>query len=134
MDTLMWQQDYSVGQDLIDEQHRELFRRINIFGNALWEGHAKEILHNHLKFLAAYVVEHFQTEEGLMEKYRFDNRREHKANHDAFVAEVSTLLTRIAETGLDSPTAIAVFERSCAWTRDHVRGMDKELGQFLSNQ
>lgn len=134
MDTLMWRKDYSVGHDLIDEQHKELFRRINSFGNAFWEGRAKEILHGHLKFLAEYVVEHFQTEERLMEQHKYASYLDHKAAHDAFVNEVSTLLTAIAEEGLDSDTAVSVFERSCEWTRAHVRGMDKRFGQFLSSR
>jgi hemerythrin len=132
MDTLVWRDDYSVGHALIDDQHRELFRRINIFGNALWEGEAKDLLQTHLRFLAEYVVSHFQTEERLMEESQFGNYAGHKREHDAFVGEVSDVLGRIAETGLDSSTAILVFERSCNWTKDHVRGMDQELGMFLS--
>lgn len=132
MDTLMWRDEYSVGYSLIDEQHKELFRRINSFGEALWDGQGKELLAAHLRYLADYVVSHFQTEEGLMKDHQFPHYATHKPVHDAFVQEVSHVLGAIADGRLDTATAISVFERSCTWTRDHVRGMDQELGRFLA--
>jgi hemerythrin len=134
MDTFVWRDDYSVGYTLIDEQHRELFSRINAFGNALWEGQGKDLLAAHLRFLADYVVSHFQTEEGLMKTHRFPLYEVHKPVHDAFVAEVSSVLNRIADGGLDTATAILAFEKSCDWIRAHVKGMDQELGRFLGTQ
>ncbi|MBI5569936.1 MAG: hemerythrin family protein [Desulfomonile tiedjei] len=134
MDTFVWRDDYSVGYTPIDEQHQELFKRINAFGNALWEGQGKELLAAHLRFLADYVVSHFQTEEGLMTTHKFPLYEVHKPVHDAFVQEVSSVLNRIADAGLDTATAILVFEKSCDWTRAHVRGMDQELGRFLGAQ
>jgi hemerythrin len=132
MDTLAWRQDYSVGHPLIDEQHKELFRRINLFGDGLWEGDGKDQLEKHLRFLAEYVVEHFKTEESLMVEHRYAQFQAHKQEHDTFVKEVGDLLSGITDRGLDSASTIVAFEKSCVWTRAHVRGMDQDLGKFLS--
>jgi hemerythrin-like metal-binding protein len=132
MDTLVWRDDYSVGHAVIDDQHKELFRRINLFGDGLWEGHGKDRLEKHLRFLAEYVVAHFKTEERLMEMHRYAHFTAHKSEHDAFVKDVTDLLDQIGGEGLDSSTAVVAFERSCEWTRAHVRERDQELGKFLS--
>ena len=134
MDTMVWSSNYSVGHMLIDEQHKELFRRINALGNALWNGEGKDQLAAHLRFLADYVVSHFQMEEGLMQENGFPDYMGHKSLHDAFVQEVNEVLGRIASEGLDSSTAIAVFEKSCDWIRNHVRNVDQRLGKFLASK
>ncbi len=131
MDTLVWDSDYSVGHQLIDEQHKELFRRINVFGNALWDGLGKKQLEQHLRFLADYVIFHFRAEEELMLKNGFPDLEMHKSVHDDLIRRVSAVLEKVDKEGLDSPTAIEIFNLSCDWTRGHVRGLDQKLGKFL---
>lgn len=60
----------STGVRSIDDQHKELFDKINNLLAACREGKGKEEVAKVMKFLSDYVIDHFGTEEGYMVTYR----------------------------------------------------------------
>ena len=131
MQTINWSPEFAVNHEIIDEQHKELFKRINDFGKALWGGVGKDDLEKHMNFLADYVVSHFGTEEELMQSNNYGAYETHKAQHDAFVKDMTDVLKRLGSEGFTPKMAIEVFYTSCNWVKTHVVKMDQELGKFL---
>lgn len=68
----MWKEKYKIGITLIDEQHKELFDRVEKFLTLLrkdgdWQEKLPEIKKT-LLFMQNYVVVHFDTEEAYQKK------------------------------------------------------------------
>ena len=61
-----WSDNLSTGVAEIDNQHKELFRRINDLFDACNQGKGKSEVAGVMEFLESYVVEHFGKEENYM--------------------------------------------------------------------
>ena len=64
---MLWKEKYQVGVPLIDEQHEELFKRVNNFIEIIrsgdsWQDKVQSV-NETLEFMKLYVVEHFRDEE-----------------------------------------------------------------------
>lgn len=65
---LNWDNSLSVGNDNIDNQHKELFYRLNKLLEAMKEGKGKSEVINTLDFLEVYVIKHFNYEEEIQKE------------------------------------------------------------------
>lgn len=85
----------STGVRNIDDQHKELFDKINNLLAACREGKGKEEVAKVMQFLSDYVIDHFGTEERYMVTYRYPDYPSHKARHEEFVEGFSGLKMRL---------------------------------------
>ena len=88
---LVWKDDYAVGVELIDEQHKQLF----VIGNKIYD-----LLENYLlddkydkivliiEELKEYTKYHFQSEEQYMMQVKYSKLFSHKVEHDDFIAKI----------------------------------------------
>jgi len=74
---LEWQTKLETGVEQIDNQHRELYRLVNL---VLDPGEETKV-EDTLKFLENYVVRHFTDEEALQVASQFPDLPEHKEIH-----------------------------------------------------
>jgi hemerythrin len=133
-DWIMWLPEYEVNVRQIDHQHEELFRRLNELMDAVWDGKGRDAIGSSLAFMALYTVDHFRTEENFMTLYSYPGYNEHKKVHDDLVQEVSEFEKKYRTEEVPVDLVVQVMNRLCDWTREHVRGMDQELGAFLLNR
>lgn len=130
-DWVSWTEDLTVHVQKIDEQHKELIKRFNQLGEAVWDGKGKEAVGEMVRFLAEYTVKHFSDEEELMKIYAYPKIETHKRAHKNFVEEVSSLVNDLQSRDYDSAFVISVVNKLGDWTRIHIRVMDKELGLHI---
>jgi hemerythrin len=133
-DWFLWTPDLSVHVEKIDAQHRELFRRFNILAEAAFDGKGKEAIGESLQFLADYTIEHFGDEETFMKTYQFPDYTAHKQIHDAFVQDVKQFISSFESEQVTSNLVANVVQTLGDWTRDHIKGMDQQLGAFLQDK
>lgn len=126
-----WLPQYAVNVSAIDHQHEELFRMMNGLLDATWDGKGKDYIQEALAFLANYTVEHFATEEAYMRNFSYPHFIQHKRAHDELAAQVSDFVRTCTEQGVTTETLVSVILGLGNWTKDHIRGMDQELGRFL---
>ncbi len=129
-----WSDEFLVGVDRIDNQHKELFVRVNNLMDAMWEGKGKQEVEGFLTFLGDYVVEHFSEEERYMTKYNYPAYLSHKEIHQKFVSDFVGLKEKFSSGELTSAVAVSVLNDVCDWLRSHVKKMDKQLGAFLKEK
>ena len=129
--TFEWSPQLAVGIEVIDAQHRELFRRVDRFVNALAEqASAAETMHL-LGFLGEYVVTHFADEEALMAEHAYPGTGAHAAEHARFTATFEELRNEFARLGTTPKLAEAVEREVCRWLFAHVGGTDRALADFV---
>jgi hemerythrin len=126
-----WTPYLSVGNNVIDNQHKELFNRLNGLIDAMSEGHGEEELTGVISFLGDYVVVHFRTEEELMDRYSYVAASAHKAQHAVLVNDFLLIKKQLETTGASEPLAIATEKRLGDWLINHIGRTDKQLGAFL---
>ncbi|SHO53309.1 bacteriohemerythrin [Desulfopila aestuarii] len=91
---LEWSKAYECGNDVIDEQHRQLFQCANALLSAMISGQENDICLQLIQELIAGIAEHFSTEEQLIEAAGFQYHKEHKQIH----RELTEKAEHIAQT------------------------------------
>ena len=126
---LEWKDEYSVGIESIDQQHRKLVNLINQLHTAVTYSTGEEFEREALDELVDYTKTHFTYEEGLMEQNGYPDFDEHKAQHKQMIEKVGEVL---AEYEKDQDTAMNnALSYLSDWLINHINGTDKQYSSFL---
>lgn len=128
---LRWNEDLSVGVNWIDDQHKQLFDRINSLTDGMSKGKGKEEVSNLVSFLKKYTVEHFGNEENKMKQQSYPKFEAHKNQHDKFISQVNKLKKTVDNDGVDLNLTLKVQDFMNKWWINHIKKVDKALGIFL---
>ena len=131
---LQWTQEFSVGVEEIDSQHKELFDRINNLDSAMKQGRAKEEVVRLIEFLNKYVIVHFGAEEKYMTDHGYAGYALHKTKHDWFKKEFSDIRTKLDSEGITPDLIMLSNNLLITWFSSHVRSIDMMLGSFLKTK
>lgn len=134
--SLMWKEKYRIGVKRIDEQHEELFRRVESFLKALrqegaWEEKLAKVKET-LDFMGSYVVTHFADEEQYQKEIRFSGYEKHRQVHEKFKAEVENYVEKFSKEGFDENLVQEFGGKLMAWLINHVAGADQQIGQYAA--
>jgi hemerythrin len=129
--SLNWDNNLSTGITSIDNQHKELFNRINQLLLAMKEGKARNEIIETLDFLEEYVIKHFTEEEMIQKKNDYPKYNIQHEQHEQFKGELKKLRETFNSKGTSSLLVLNVQKEMSNWWKSHITGMDKELGQFL---
>lgn len=125
-----WLQEYSIGIDEIDEQHKYLLSLISQLDRIEAEGEPRH-LHRILEELKDYAAFHFGAEEELMHTTSIptDHLYQHISAHRAYLREVSRWDEQVDSGDHAMLSTLHDFLRH--WWVDHICGMDREMGHLL---
>jgi hemerythrin-like metal-binding protein len=135
---IVWNDELVTGVTEIDEQHRILVNSINEANTRLNNEQVnKEILEKITQDLLSYALYHFETEEGLMQKYSYaDSQNEdaefHQRQHREFSSTVVSVREGIKAGKLISREDLLTFLNG--WLIKHILNTDKKLGAFIVAQ
>jgi hemerythrin len=131
---LQFTPDLSTTVAEIDNQHQELFKRVDSLLTALQGGKGGEELVKTIQFLTDYVVFHFGVEEKYMDTYRYVDRAQHKAQHAQFVKTFLRLRDRLLAEGINAETTEDAKQLVVDWLINHIKYSDRGLGLFLKRK
>ncbi len=128
-----WKNDYSIGIDVIDKQHRHLLEigsRIMILADAK-DGfdHYDEIIEV-LQELKEYSVYHFSFEEELMQKFGYEHYDAHKFEHFFVIKKIQ----KFEQEDLDekqSETILKLAGFISDWIANHILREDMKYKSFF---
>ncbi|CAK0743529.1 putative Hemerythrin-like metal-binding protein [Azospirillaceae bacterium] len=123
-----WDDMYALGYSDIDNDHKELFKAINSYLEAVRSDAAPRITDDILEKMSDYAAEHFRREEDLMKRTFYKDYQHHKCCHDYFLDSVYKFRKR-CQNGADISIDIAYFLP--IWLRDHVLALDMNMGVYL---
>lgn len=127
-----WKEEYSVGVREIDAQHQELVAILNELNGALLKAKGAEISGPIIARLAEYAARHFADEERLLKKYAYPEERQHKAEHDSFLARLGKFRKEY-ERG-NKLVAVDLMQFVKQWFVDHLQTTDYRYASFLKEQ
>ncbi len=126
-----WREELATGNRLIDDQHKELFKRFDNLLTACNQGKGKEEVGNLLLFLGDYVRSHFAMEEELQKKHSYPGYHAHKEEHEGFVRDLQKLENESKNAGTGIALVIQTNQMMTGWLIRHISGTDKALANFL---
>jgi len=122
----------SVGE--IDDQHKELFTRVNSLLAAITLNKGRQELETVIQFLTEYVVLHFGTEERYMQKFGYTNFVQHQAQHEQFVKNFLRLKGGLVNGGATPALTEELRQLAVDWLLNHITFSDRALGMFLKKK
>lgn len=126
-----WRDYLTTGNEMIDGQHRELFRRITRLAQACRSGKGQDEVSGVLNYLGDYVKEHFSAEEELLVLANSPHYVEHKAAHRDFTEVIDILISRFQQEGETLELTIETNYVAIEWLTSHICGMDRDLAERL---
>lgn len=119
---LAWKDEYSIGDDLADEQHRKLIETINQIESDV-------PLDQILRTLSRYAEEHFSHEERLMAESGFPDLAQHRLQHKAFKAWLEYVVTAQGNGAGDrpAPTRRDIQAYLRVWLANHMLVYDQAI-------
>lgn len=126
-----WIESLATGNNDIDEQHKELFRRFDNLLTACNQSKGKQEVGSTLMFLDDYVRSHFAMEEALQKKHNYPHYNEHKAQHEAFIRDLQKLEDQFKQEGVSLSLVIQTNQTMVNWLIRHINAMDHALADFL---
>ncbi len=139
---LEWNESYSVGIEIIDQQHKRLFSLINDLHKTLQQIEGKSDLKSSINELSAmldavdemedYASYHFSNEEKYMLQASYPDYKPHKKAHEHFFDNVREFKHEIDEGKGFKLQDILEYLRK--WLTGHVMTTDQKYRPFLEKK
>ncbi|HHV38860.1 MAG TPA: hemerythrin family protein [Tepidimicrobium sp.] len=135
---MMWKERYRIGVDLIDNQHRELFRRLSSFIQVVqnedpWDQKLDDVKST-LNFMQEYVVYHFEDEERYQREIGYPDYEEHREAHAKFKEEINEYVRLMEEEGFTEESIQELAARLMTWLIMHVGKADQRIGEYAKSR
>jgi|WetSurMetagenome_2_1015567.scaffolds.fasta_scaffold35567_2 hemerythrin len=120
----IWDEKYSVGIGVIDEQHKQFVFMLDKLSMAIGQLTTKEVLIQILNDLDQYVIYHFGTEEKYFKEFNYAGAPEHIREHRNFVERLAEIKDKFAKDQLRLSLELVSFMSD--WLVNHVADMDRK--------
>lgn len=122
-DFFKWLDIYDTGIPVIDGQHKELVRILNRLHLAITNKEGAGAIKDIFDAMADYTIRHFDFEEKLQIRAKYDGYDEHIKLHATLLQQVKDLQKRFA-TG-DEKVYHDAMKFLCEWLRSHIMKCDR---------
>ena len=126
---LVWNKQYDIGVDVIDKEHRKLFRILNkLFDFGQEEKKSQWVCREAVKYFKDHALQHFLDEEEYMQSVRYAEFDMHKRIHTNFRDTTLPALEKELEQTGYSEDAVDHFLGVCAgWLIGHTLIEDQAI-------
>jgi hemerythrin len=127
-----WNDDFLVGNEQIDTQHKELVKMTNEFyaGCQIGGVVAKVYFMKTIQGAVLYVKNHFSTEEAIMRQACYPGYDAHKNQHENFVAEVTQQIQLFEHE--DNPDPADFVKYLMNWVLGHIAESDRKYMPYIA--
>lgn len=130
MTLLHWKEEYSVGIEAVDHEHRELIDLVNRLHDALDGPAAKFTVPAFFGDLLKGISAHFALEEKIMRDQAYDQLGPHKADHERLLDDLCDMMQAYEHSEEVDP--IDLGRRLDAWFSHHFRTHDARLHRHFA--
>ena len=132
MSLIEWTDDFSVGIEEIDKQHRQWISIVNRLHDSIMETGGVGTLNELIVEMEEYTDLHFSTEEEMLAKAGWPELDRHKRIHFSFKQQVKHLKRDIYSGELVLRSQVMSVIKN--WLLGHILKEDKEYSQFIANK
>jgi hemerythrin len=128
---ITWNPKLSTGIDWQDEEHKELFARIDALLDAMRHSHARSSLDGLFEFLESYVIRHFGREEDLMTELDYPEMMAHGLQHAIFRESIREIQRDFVQQGGSTYVVMRIQRLLAEWFMRHIIQVDRRLAAFV---
>ena len=128
--SLTWSEDYAVGVEQIDSEHRKIFENFNKLYTMMRDGHGHEYYEELMRFLVEYVNTHFEHEEQYQLKVAYENYEEHKDRHDKFSQRINEMMESHKNENISDNDLISISLFIKDWLIHHILLEDMKIKEM----
>lgn len=132
MEFISWKNNYSVGYETIDNQHKKLIQLINDLYEAYMNKTNSVSIERITSELTEYVNLHFSEEEKLFETHNYSETEEHIKEHRIFVSTIEDILLKNKDNQKILSTRITSFLQK--WLINHILEVDIKYKGLLGDK
>jgi len=127
-----WEDNYSVGHQEIDNQHKQWIAFYNELHDYMMSGGTEGKQLEMLKKIIDYTDYHFKYEEHLMKEFGFEHLIPHVREHVAFRNKMTELYNDVehGELVLNSQ----LLSKMLNWLTDHILSEDKKYAKLFGGR
>lgn len=129
-----WSDVLSVGISEMDNEHKELFVRINRLLSAIMSQDKSLDIAEIVQFINEYIDYHFRDEEKLQAQYNYPKLNEHKKLHATYEAYFADIEKKLNNGQFDAPLLIEIQDKVVNWLLDHIAKVDKQYGEYINQK
>jgi len=126
-----WSENLATGIVDIDNQHKEIFKQLNVLLDAMDKGKGKEEVGQVLAFLEKYIATHFRDEERYMREREYDGLSLQRAEHSQFIKDFYRLKSVLLKSGDTLDVVVKVEQALGNWLMNHIKIEDKKMAVAL---
>lgn len=126
---LIWLDEYSVGIEAFDNDHKRLLSLINNLRAAVECQTGETFERSALQAVLDYTRTHFEREEQLMIEHHYPDFVTHKAEHDRMVDYIDRFLSRYEDEG--NRVLAEVADYLTGWLLKHINYSDHKYSRFF---
>lgn len=128
---MQWKDSYSIGNEEIDFQHKELINMTDKLQKSLTKDSEDSNIVEALKFIVKYTRHHFESEERYMERIGYPGLESQKQLHQGIVKNVSDIFLQLKRGHKIDLVELVNF--LVDWVIDHVISEDGKIGEYFRN-
>ncbi len=130
MPTVEWDQSFSVGNAVLDGDHRILLTLVNQLVDAADTGQSREVVGSIVNALAEYFEQHFRREEAMFRRGGFPDAEEHVRQHHVLEERMRDTRERWRAGDREAlrEDVLAFLKK---WLTDHILVADKSYGPWV---
>lgn len=130
MPLLDWDEKFSVGDPMMDTQHKKWISYINELYDAVKEGRGEEELAEILENVVIYTRYHFASEERFLKRTDYPSLEDHHQIHGSMAQKVLAMQkeVRAGQPG----QCLELIKLLRTWLVDHILTEDKKYSEFLT--
>ena len=130
---MKWSDDLATNIKLIDEQHKEIIRRMNDVVEAGRTGDISAMRFT-LFMLQDFCVTHFSCEENLQIRACFPDFESHRNFHKSFLRKIAQLMDEMKKNGPSKNFGDEISDLVGNWLVLHIKNVDGVLGDFIRKE
>ncbi|MDR1651202.1 MAG: bacteriohemerythrin [Synergistaceae bacterium] len=123
---MLWTKSLETGIAKIDEQHKELFRQIDMLLDPKNTNRHAEVIN----FLDGYIAKHFSDEQRMQADSKYPKAAAHKSYHDGYIVSFRKLKETYLKEGPTAQNNMAVNKSVVGWLKEHILVHDKEFAEY----
>lgn len=128
---IKWDEDMSIGIDLIDKDHKTLIKLINELRTATQYKVDDSLIDNIMEQLINYTKYHFDREEYLMRHNNYPDYENHKKLHEDMIKKMSECVHKYKSN--PDNTIDDALKFLTDWLIKHIKGSDREYIPYLKD-
>ena len=129
MSLITWRDEFCLGNDAVDHEHREMIELINDLDDAMQDEASHATVSRTLGDIYARISAHFALEEKMMRDAAYAEYTPHKQDHEALLDGLLDVIDSVDEQGRYDRAALSHALDN--WFSDHFRTHDAKLHRKL---